>query len=289
MYPFLDMAKEKQLLDLPNEILRDKIFSCIPKEELFWTVGLVCKRLLSITFDITKTIQISEKSVRPFLGFKTIKISDFWPSFGSYRLCVLEHTEENKIIDKIKGVFLLPDITKYITWIDIRNHAYEYLDVFSPPYYYSHDYEDFVSYDYDPHEYAPSCPHDDDFMIFNDNPLMKLPPFTVKLHSQTIGVSVDLDYYQELTSRSYQNGTIHAKDTVYAISEMWRLLSKQCLGLECVFLQSLDWRFYSCRCYIYSCSTLSYSNYNDDGEDLDALEICDLKEESLILHSRRLD
>ena len=53
------MEEQRCLLDLPNEILRDKILSYIPVDDLFWSIGLVCQRLMFLVFDICKIIRIS--------------------------------------------------------------------------------------------------------------------------------------------------------------------------------------------------------------------------------------
>ena len=57
------MSKQHGLLDLPNEILRDHILSQIEQHDLFWKIGLVCKRLLQIVFDMNKEIVIYKKEV----------------------------------------------------------------------------------------------------------------------------------------------------------------------------------------------------------------------------------
>ena len=53
------MTDQPGLLELPNEILRNLILLDIPRDELAWTGGLVCKRLMQITLDIcNNTINI---------------------------------------------------------------------------------------------------------------------------------------------------------------------------------------------------------------------------------------
>ena len=51
----------ENLLDLPNEILRNHILSYIPKEELLCNVGFVCKRFMHILFDLYRNIIISNQ------------------------------------------------------------------------------------------------------------------------------------------------------------------------------------------------------------------------------------
>ena len=54
-----DMANQTNLLDLPNEILRNKILSYLNKDDMFWNVGMVCQRLMNLTLDISNVINLS--------------------------------------------------------------------------------------------------------------------------------------------------------------------------------------------------------------------------------------
>ena len=53
------MSNQTNLLDLPNEILRNQISSCLSKGDLFLSVGLVCRRLMTLALDISNVINIS--------------------------------------------------------------------------------------------------------------------------------------------------------------------------------------------------------------------------------------
>ena len=73
------------LPDLPTEILRDKILSCIPTEELFWNVGLVCRRLLFIVFDITRDINLTIRGGQGYTQLQMHKDKNKFKSIFQYR------------------------------------------------------------------------------------------------------------------------------------------------------------------------------------------------------------
>ena len=54
-----DMTYQTNLLDIPNEVLRDHILAYLCEQDIFWNVGFVCQRLMNVCFDICKMIDIS--------------------------------------------------------------------------------------------------------------------------------------------------------------------------------------------------------------------------------------
>ena len=56
------MSNQVPFLDFPNEILLDHILSYVTNGDLFCNVGLVCQRLMDLTFDVWK------QNMLPFWG-----------------------------------------------------------------------------------------------------------------------------------------------------------------------------------------------------------------------------
>ena len=109
------MTKSGGLLDLPNEILRDHILSQIEQDELFWKVGMVCKRLLQIVLDMNKDIVICKKEV--FKNRRSLhkRQSQSRPSYlMKFHKDVYNEEEEIELRDQLKKVFAIKEVSKQI-------------------------------------------------------------------------------------------------------------------------------------------------------------------------------
>lgn len=98
------MAENKKLLDLPNETLV-KICSYLDKNNLFWNVGLVCLRLMNITFTVNRTIVI------PCQGNHKHPIS----------ITEQDETKENQALQRIKMVFQYKEIAQCVTSFHMKD------------------------------------------------------------------------------------------------------------------------------------------------------------------------
>ena len=111
------MANQIHLLDLPNEVLRNHILLRLKKDDMFWNVGLVCKRLMNLTLDICNVINIS---------FSYLTFSDFQPindlhanDKDGYMIlkaklrCVLVHKEITQCVKTFRMNNTIREITQH--------------------------------------------------------------------------------------------------------------------------------------------------------------------------------
>ena len=109
------MEKTKGLLDLPNEILRDHILSQIEQDDLFWKVGMVCKRLLHIVFDMNKSIIVSKKEI--FRRSKSLqrRQSQSRPSYlMKFHKDAYNEQEELNLQAQLKTVFSWKEVSQCV-------------------------------------------------------------------------------------------------------------------------------------------------------------------------------
>ena len=109
------MTKPKGLLDLPNEILRDHILSQIEQDELFWNVGMVCKRLLLIVFDINKCIVVTKREVFKRRSWQRCQ-SQTRPSYlMKFHKDAFNEQEEFSLQAELQTIFRLKEVSQPIT------------------------------------------------------------------------------------------------------------------------------------------------------------------------------
>lgn len=109
------MAKQHCLLDLPNEILRDHILSQIEQDDRFWKVGLVCKRLLQIVFDMNKEIVINNKEVFKNRRSLQKRQSLSRPSYlMKFHKDSYNEQEELELRSQLQRIFECKEVTKQV-------------------------------------------------------------------------------------------------------------------------------------------------------------------------------
>ena len=111
------MASQTGILDLPNELLRDHILSQIDvdEDELFWKVGMVCKRLLHIVFDMKSTIIVNKNEVFKRRSWQR-KERQRKPSYlMKFHKDVYNEPEERMLQEKLRSVFKWKEVSRCVT------------------------------------------------------------------------------------------------------------------------------------------------------------------------------
>ena len=101
------MSNQTNLLDLPNEILRNQILSRLSKGDLFLSVGMVCRRLMTLTLDISNVINIS-LSPSELSSTKIAKAYRIYDSDGYFQ------TKNQILKEKLKRVLMNNDIAQCV-------------------------------------------------------------------------------------------------------------------------------------------------------------------------------
>ena len=109
------MSKQCGLLDLPNEILRDHILSQIEQHDLFWKIGLVCKRLLQLVFDMNKEIVIYKKEVFKNRRSLQKRQSLSRPSYlMKFHKDSFDEKEELELRNQLKRIFACKEVSQQV-------------------------------------------------------------------------------------------------------------------------------------------------------------------------------
>ena len=128
------MPLQTHLLDLPNEIWIDHILPFIPQQNLFWTVGLTCQRLMSLTFDICNQVILSPESFNGKEGIAAEGTSYSEVKRKKLMIPKVQHTsncprtsrcdsEQTKYMlqEKFKSVFMYKEIARRVTSFIMRD------------------------------------------------------------------------------------------------------------------------------------------------------------------------